>query len=66
MKQKKLSRKEKKVAKADSIGIFNAISKKEKSFFEKEDNSLWWTLGLLLMKAGLVSIWAFTSFLEKN
>ncbi len=64
MKQKRLNRKEKKVANADSIGIFNAISKKEKSFFEKENNSWWWTLALLLMTAGFVAIWAFTTFFE--
>ena len=48
--------------KTGSIGIFNAISKEETSFFEKQDNSWWWTFALLLFLIGLTIIWAYTTF----
>ncbi|MCM8527623.1 MAG: hypothetical protein NE327_13975 [Lentisphaeraceae bacterium] len=48
--------------KTGSIGIFNAISKEETSFFEKQDNSWWWTFGLLLFLICLVAIWAYTTY----
>ena len=48
--------------KTDTIGIFNAISKEEKSFFEKQDNSWWWTFGILLFLIFLTVLWTYTTF----
>lgn len=61
--------------KTGAIGIFDSISKNETSFFEKQDNSWWWTLAILFFLIGLACIWAYTTFgmgdellkaLEKN
>jgi len=58
--------KSKRNEKPDTLGIFDAISKKEKSFFEKKDNSWWWTFALLFFLICLAGIWAYTTFLQEH
>lgn len=57
-----MAEKTKKREKTDTIGIFNAIDKEETSFFEKHDNSWWWTFALFLFLICVTAIWAYTTF----
>ena len=56
--------KSKRNEKTDTIGIFNAISKEKASFFEKKDNSWWWTFALFIFLLCLIGIWSYTTFFQ--
>ena len=62
MKEKSNTKTSKLDANKDSIGIFTAIDKEQTSFFEKPDNSWWWTYAIFLLCAGFTAIWAINTF----
>jgi hypothetical protein len=45
-----------------ALGLHNAISKQNRDLSQKKDNSLWWSLGLVLFSAVIISIWFSSTF----